>query len=145
MTCLTWPRKSPKFNLHHLRKISTGLKMAVLTQKLGIYHHTSSPNFKTVDNCSFFSICLNARCCTCSLLSTVVLKSTYNYAYIFAIHCGIFLQVWPCIRIFCLISQVSFQCHEISSQYFRRIYYNLDDKHINYPAKQGFYIPSWAT
>ena len=33
---LTWPGKSPKFNLHHLRKISAGFKMAVLTPKLGI-------------------------------------------------------------------------------------------------------------
>ena len=33
---LTWPRKSPNFNLHHLWKISTGFKMAVLTPKLGI-------------------------------------------------------------------------------------------------------------
>ena len=33
---LTWPRQSPKFNLHHLRKISTGFKMAVLTPKSGI-------------------------------------------------------------------------------------------------------------
>ena len=33
---LTWPCKSPKFNLHYLRKISTGFKMAVLTPKSGI-------------------------------------------------------------------------------------------------------------
>ena len=33
---LTWPRKSPKFNLHHLRKISTEFKMAMLTSKSGI-------------------------------------------------------------------------------------------------------------
>ena len=33
---LTWPRKSPKLNLHHLRNISTGFKMAVLTTKSGI-------------------------------------------------------------------------------------------------------------
>ena len=33
---LTWSRKSPKFSLHHLRKISTGFKMAVLTPKSGI-------------------------------------------------------------------------------------------------------------
>ena len=33
---LTWPGKSPKFNLHHLRKISAGFKMAVQTPKLGI-------------------------------------------------------------------------------------------------------------
>ena len=34
---LTWPHKSPKFNLHHLRDISTGFKMVVLTtQKSGI-------------------------------------------------------------------------------------------------------------
>ena len=32
---LTWPSKSPKFNLHHLRKLSAGFKMAVLTPKLG--------------------------------------------------------------------------------------------------------------
>ena len=32
---LTWPRQSPKFNLHHLRNTSTGFKMAVLTLKLG--------------------------------------------------------------------------------------------------------------
>ena len=33
---LAWPRKSPKFNLHHLQNISTGFKMAVLTPKSGI-------------------------------------------------------------------------------------------------------------
>ena len=33
---ITWPRKSPKFNLHHLQKISTGFKMAVLTLKSGM-------------------------------------------------------------------------------------------------------------
>ena len=33
---LTRPRKSPKFNLHHLRKISTGFKMAVLNTKSGM-------------------------------------------------------------------------------------------------------------
>ena len=33
---LAWPRKSPKFNLHHPRKKSAGFKMAVLTPKLGI-------------------------------------------------------------------------------------------------------------
>ena len=32
---LTWARKSPKFNLHHLKNISTGLKMAVLNPKSG--------------------------------------------------------------------------------------------------------------
>ena len=36
---LTWLRKSSKFNLHHLRKISTGLKMAVLTPKPGIHRN----------------------------------------------------------------------------------------------------------
>ena len=30
------PRESPKFNSHHLQKISTGFKMAVLTPKSGI-------------------------------------------------------------------------------------------------------------
>ena len=33
---LTLPRKSSKFNLHHLRNISTGFKMVVLTPKSGI-------------------------------------------------------------------------------------------------------------
>ena len=33
---LTWSRRSPNFNLHHLRKIYTGFKMAVLTPKSGI-------------------------------------------------------------------------------------------------------------
>ena len=33
---LTWPHKNPKFNLHHLRNISTGFEMAVLTSKSGI-------------------------------------------------------------------------------------------------------------
>ena len=33
---LTWPRKSPEFNLHQLVKISTGFKMAALTPKSGI-------------------------------------------------------------------------------------------------------------
>ena len=33
---LTWPGKSPKSNLHHLRKISAGFKMTVLTPKSGI-------------------------------------------------------------------------------------------------------------
>ena len=33
---LIWSRKSPKFNLHHLRNISAGFKMAVLTPKSGI-------------------------------------------------------------------------------------------------------------
>ena len=33
---LTWPHKSPKFNLHHLWKPSVGFKMAMLTLKLGI-------------------------------------------------------------------------------------------------------------
>ena len=33
---LTWPRKSPKFSLHHLRKISAKFKMVVLSLKLGI-------------------------------------------------------------------------------------------------------------
>ena len=33
---LKWPSRSPKFNFHHLRKISAGFKMAVLTLKLGI-------------------------------------------------------------------------------------------------------------
>ena len=32
---LTWPRTSRKFNLHHLRTISTGFKMAALTPKSG--------------------------------------------------------------------------------------------------------------
>ena len=32
---LTWPRKSLKFNLHQLRNISMGFKMAVLTPKSG--------------------------------------------------------------------------------------------------------------
>ena len=30
---LAWPRRHPKFNLHHLRKISARSKMAVLTPK----------------------------------------------------------------------------------------------------------------
>ena len=34
---LKWPRKSQKFNLHHLWKISRGSKMAVLTPKSGIH------------------------------------------------------------------------------------------------------------
>ena len=33
---LTWRRKGPKFNLHHLREISVAFKMAVLTPKSGI-------------------------------------------------------------------------------------------------------------
>ena len=33
---LTWSCKSPKFNLHHLRKIPTGFKIAVQTPKSGI-------------------------------------------------------------------------------------------------------------
>ena len=33
---LKWPSRSLKFNFHHLRKISAGFKMAVLTLKLGI-------------------------------------------------------------------------------------------------------------
>ena len=33
---LTWPHIGPKFNFHHLQKISTELKMTVLTPKLGI-------------------------------------------------------------------------------------------------------------
>ena len=33
---LTWPRIGPKFKFHHLQKISTELKMTVLTPKLGI-------------------------------------------------------------------------------------------------------------
>ena len=33
---LTWPRKSSKFNLHHLRKISKGCKMVLLTSKEGV-------------------------------------------------------------------------------------------------------------
>ena len=33
---LTWCRKSPKFNLHHLRKISVVFKMPVLTPKSSI-------------------------------------------------------------------------------------------------------------
>ena len=33
---LTWAGKSPKFNLHHLRNISTAFKMSVLTPKSGI-------------------------------------------------------------------------------------------------------------
>ena len=33
---LTWPRKGPKFNLHHLREISAVFKMAVLTPKSGM-------------------------------------------------------------------------------------------------------------
>ena len=35
---LTWPRKSLKFNLHHLEieNVSTGFKMTVLSPKLGI-------------------------------------------------------------------------------------------------------------
>ena len=33
---LAWPRIGPKFNLHHLQKISTRFKMAVLTPKSGI-------------------------------------------------------------------------------------------------------------
>ena len=33
---LTWPHIGPKLNLHQLRKISTELKMTVLTSKLGI-------------------------------------------------------------------------------------------------------------
>ena len=36
---LTWPRKSPKFHLHHLRNISTQFKMAMLTPKSGISLH----------------------------------------------------------------------------------------------------------
>ena len=34
---LTWPCTSPRFNLHHLQKISTGYKMAVLTPKSDIH------------------------------------------------------------------------------------------------------------
>ena len=33
---LTWPYIGPKFKFHHLQKISTELKMTVLTPKLGI-------------------------------------------------------------------------------------------------------------
>ena len=33
---LSWSRKGPKFNLHHLREISMAFKMALLTLKLGI-------------------------------------------------------------------------------------------------------------
>ena len=33
---LTWPCKSPEFNLHHLQKISTGFKMVILTPNSGI-------------------------------------------------------------------------------------------------------------
>ena len=33
---LAWPHIGPKFNLHHLRKITTRFKMAVLTPKSGI-------------------------------------------------------------------------------------------------------------
>ena len=36
---MTWPGKRPKFNLPHLRPISTGVKMAVLTPKSGITRH----------------------------------------------------------------------------------------------------------
>ena len=33
---LTWPCNSPKFNLYHQQKISTGFKMVVLTSKFGM-------------------------------------------------------------------------------------------------------------
>ena len=33
---LTWSRISPKFNFQHLQKISTELKMTLLTPKLGV-------------------------------------------------------------------------------------------------------------
>ena len=36
---LTWPRKSPKFHLHHLRNTSAQFKMAMLTPKSGISLH----------------------------------------------------------------------------------------------------------
>ena len=35
---LTWPRKGPKFNLHHLREISMVFKMAVVTPNMGIFY-----------------------------------------------------------------------------------------------------------
>ena len=34
LKCLS---RSPKFNFHHLRKVSAGFKMTVLTLKLGVY------------------------------------------------------------------------------------------------------------
>ena len=37
---LTWARKSPKFNLHHLWNISKRFKMAVLTPKSGTHYAT---------------------------------------------------------------------------------------------------------
>ena len=45
---LTWPRKSPKFNLHHLRNIYTGFKIAVLTPKSGIHLVSANPRLRYV-------------------------------------------------------------------------------------------------
>ena len=44
---LTWPRKSPKFNLPRLQKGSTGFKMAVQTPKSGITINSNSIQGRT--------------------------------------------------------------------------------------------------
>ena len=55
---LTWRPESPKFNLHHLQKISTGFKMAVLTSKSGIdYIYCSLVSF-TLPSLFHLFLCL---------------------------------------------------------------------------------------
>ena len=55
---LTWRPGSPKFSLHHLQKISTGFKMAVLTAKSGIdYIYCSLVSFTLPSVFHFFCVC----------------------------------------------------------------------------------------
>ena len=65
---LTWPRKSPKFNLHHLRKISTRFKVTVLTSKSDIVQ--SRPSFPLFLFQLFFVKMILSR----SLTSRILLK-----------------------------------------------------------------------
>ena len=75
---LTWSCKSPKFNLHHLRKIPTGFKIAVLTPKSGIdykqtlYVDVSLTIYGTVRRCFKKEVLLKI------FLTTTIMESLFE-------------------------------------------------------------------
>ena len=72
---LTLPRKSRKFNLHNLRKISTGFKTAGLTPKSGILANTHI--HMIIQNTHIHLVTLNTHSnhCTCNSYLVII---TYN-------------------------------------------------------------------